>query len=77
MCSIYEVGETDDLQLYLVMPLYDGETLRQRIDRGPLPIAEALDIAGQIARGLAKAHQRGIVHRDVKPSNLMITADAW
>jgi len=77
VCSIYEVGETDDLQLYLVMPLYDGETLRQRIDRGPLPIAEALDIAGQIARGLAKAHQRGIVHRDVKPSNLMITADAW
>jgi len=75
VCSIYEVGETDDLQLYLVMPLYDGETLRQRIDRGPLPIAEALDIAHQIAQGLAKAHQRGIVHRDVKPSNLMITAD--
>ena len=75
ICSIYDVGETSDFQLYLVMPFYGGETLRQRIDRGPLPIAEALGIAAQVAQGLAQTHQRGIVHRDLKPSNLIVTAD--
>lgn len=75
ICSIYEIGETADLQLYLVMPCYDGETLRERIDRGALPIGEALDIASQVAQGLAKAHRSGIIHRDIKPGNLMITAD--
>ncbi len=75
VCSIYEVGETADLQLYLAMPFYEGETLEERIDRGPLGIPEVIDVALQAARGLGKAHQRGIVHRDVKPSNLMITGD--
>jgi tetratricopeptide (TPR) repeat protein len=73
ICSIYEVGETEDRQLYLVMPCYDGETLENRLDRGRMPLSEALDAAGQIARGLARAHQKGIVHRDIKPANLMIT----
>jgi serine/threonine protein kinase len=64
-----------DGQLFLAMPLYDGETLQRRIARGPLAVGEAAGIALQIARGLAKAHDRGIVHRDVKPSNVFVTAD--
>ena len=75
ICSIYEVGETTDQQLYLVMPCYKGESLQDRIARGPLPVSEVLDLAGQIARGLSEAHRNGIVHRDIKPSNLMITGD--
>jgi len=75
ICSIHEVGETEDHQLYLVMPCYDGETLEDRLDRGRMPVPEVLDAAAQIARGLAKAHRQGIVHRDIKPANLMITGD--
>jgi eukaryotic-like serine/threonine-protein kinase len=75
ICTIHEVGETDDGRLYLSMPYYDGETLRRRIERGPLPIEEAIDIAEQIARGLAKAHRGGIVHRDIKPANITVTDD--
>ena len=75
ICTIHEIGETDDGQLFLAMPLYDGETLQQRIARGPLPVAEAVGIAVQVARGLAKAHARGIIHRDIKPSNVLVTSD--
>jgi len=75
ICTIFEVGETADGQLYIVMPCYDGETLRERMERGPLPVPEAMDIAAQIARGLAKAHRQKIVHRDIKPANLMVTTD--
>jgi serine/threonine protein kinase/Tol biopolymer transport system component len=75
VCTIHEVGETEDGRLYLAMPCYDGETLRRRIERGPLSIDEATDIAKQIARGLAKAHRGGIVHRDIKPANLVVTSD--
>ncbi|MFL6200563.1 MAG: serine/threonine-protein kinase, partial [Thermoanaerobaculia bacterium] len=75
ICTIHEVGETEDGQIYLAMPLYDGETLRKRIERGPLTIEDAIDLAEQIARGLSKAHRGGIVHRDVKPANLMVTGD--
>ena len=75
ICTIHEVGETDDGQLYLAMPHYEGEILRQKIERGPLTIDEATDIAQQIARGLAKAHRGGIVHRDIKPANVIVTGD--
>jgi eukaryotic-like serine/threonine-protein kinase len=75
ICTIHEVGETAEGQLFLAMAFYDGETLKQRLERGPLPVAEALHIAVQAARGLAKAHHQGIVHRDIKPANLMITGD--
>lgn len=75
ICTVHEIGETDDGQLYLAMPLYDGETLQRRIARGPLPVGEAVAVAVQMARGLAKAHARGIIHRDVKPSNVLVTGD--
>ncbi|HET9226363.1 MAG TPA: LpqB family beta-propeller domain-containing protein, partial [Thermoanaerobaculia bacterium] len=75
LCTVYDVGETEGHQLYLAMPCYDGETLRRKVERGPLPLPEAMDYALQAAKGLAKAHRQGIVHRDVKPANLMVTGD--
>ena len=75
ICTIHQVGETEDEQLFLVMAYYDGETLAQRIERGPLAVEETTAIALQIARGLAKAHAEGITHRDLKPSNVMLTTD--
>ncbi|HVT15514.1 MAG TPA: protein kinase [Thermoanaerobaculia bacterium] len=75
ICTIHEVGETADGQLFLAMACYDGETLKKRLERGTLPIDVVIDFAAQISRGLAKAHRQGIVHRDVKPANLMITGD--
>jgi TolB-like protein/Flp pilus assembly protein TadD len=76
ICNVHEVGESEDRQLFLAMSYYTGETLRDRLTRsGPLPVTEALDIASQIARGLACAHAAGIVHRDLKPANVMLTPD--
>jgi serine/threonine protein kinase/Tol biopolymer transport system component len=75
VCTIFEVGETADGQLYIAMPCYEGETLRDRLERGALPVDEAADVAAQIARGLAKAHRQRIVHRDIKPANLILTTD--
>jgi class 3 adenylate cyclase/tetratricopeptide (TPR) repeat protein len=75
ICTIYEAGETDDGQLFLAMPYYDGETLKRRLQGGALPLDEALRIALQVARGLARAHELGIVHRDIKPANLMLTSE--
>jgi TolB-like protein/Tfp pilus assembly protein PilF len=75
VCNIHEIDETEDGRLFIAMACYEGETLRERIARGPLPLAEALDIAQQVAQGLAKAHGQGIIHRDVKPANVFITTD--
>ena len=75
ICTIHEINETDDGQLYLVMAHYEGETLKERIARGPLKLDNAIDIATQVGEGLAKAHAAGIVHRDIKAANLMVTAD--
>ena len=72
ICTIYEINETDDGQLYLVMAYYEGETLKERIGRGALAVDDAVDIATQVGRGLAEAHGAGIVHRDIKPANLLI-----
>jgi hypothetical protein len=72
ICTLYDVGEHDGIA-FLVMELLEGETLAARIERGPLPIAETLAIAIQIADALDKAHRAGIVHRDLKPANVMLT----
>ena len=73
ICTIHEIDETADGQLYLVMAYYEGETLKQKIARSPLVLQEALDVAIQVGQGLASAHAAGIVHRDIKPANLIVT----
>ncbi|GLC27780.1 bifunctional serine/threonine-protein kinase/formylglycine-generating enzyme family protein [Roseisolibacter agri] len=75
VCVVHEIGETDDARPFIAMALYEGETLKQRLARGRLTVDEATDVAVQIARGLAAAHARGIVHRDVKPGNVMLTPE--
>jgi serine/threonine protein kinase/tetratricopeptide (TPR) repeat protein len=75
ICTVYEVGETNEGQLFIAMACYEAETLKKRIEGGPMPVNEATDIATQVGQGLAKAHEKGIVHRDIKPANIMITAE--
>jgi serine/threonine protein kinase len=72
VAAVYDIDEWNG-QLFIAMPYYDGETLEQRIGRGPLPIEEAARIAGEIASGLAATHRAGLVHRDLKPANIMCT----
>ena len=73
ICTVYEIGETEDKQLFIAMACYEGESLREKIQRGLLRSDKAIEIAVQVARGMAKAHQKGIVHRDIKPANILIT----
>ncbi|HBL29536.1 MAG TPA: hypothetical protein DD490_22100 [Acidobacteria bacterium] len=75
VATLYEIGESEGGRTFLSLAFYDGETLRQKLDRGPLPPSEAVDVARQIARGLAAAHRRQIVHRDVKPANVVVLPD--
>jgi Tol biopolymer transport system component len=71
ICTLYDVGETDG-SAYLVLEHLEGETLAERLTRGPLPVADTLVIASQVAEALDKAHRQGIVHRDLKPANVFL-----
>ena len=74
--TIHEIGEAEGLP-YIVMELVEGETLRKAMGDARLPTRRVLDVAAQIAEGLAKAHAAGIVHRDLKPENVMLTPDGF
>ena len=73
--AVYQMATQDGVS-YLVEELLDGETLRERLRRGPIPLRKAIDYAVQIANGLASAHDKGIIHRDLKPENLFLTKDS-
>jgi len=72
ICVIHEIGESDE-RPYIAMEYVEGETLRDKIKRGPIKPDEALTITGQVAAGLAEAHRKGIIHRDIKSANIMVT----
>ena len=72
ICTLYDVGTQDD-RAYLVMEYLEGETLAERLSRGPLPIKKVLAYAIQIADGLDATHRQGLIHRDLKPGNIMLT----
>jgi Tol biopolymer transport system component len=72
--AIYDIGQQEGTD-YVVSELLDGQTLRARLGEAPLPQHRALDYAAQVARGLAAAHEHGVVHRDLKPENLFVTRD--
>src|SRR4029079_9693408 len=73
ICTIFDVGETPDGQVFLVMELLQGETLQQRLTGGPFDLAALADTAIALADALDAAHAAGIVHRDVKPANILLT----
>jgi len=73
ICTLYDIGHEEGLE-YLVMEYLEGETLAERIKRGPIPTDEVLRIASEIADALDKAHGQGLIHRDLKPANVMLTA---
>ncbi len=75
VATIYQVGESADGRYFIAMPRYEGEALRARLARGPLPLEGALAIARAVASGLAAAHRAGLVHRDVTAGNIFLTAD--
>lgn len=74
VATLYGLESSDGIQ-FLVMELVGGETLAERIDRGPIPLEEALPLAVQITEALEAAHEKGIIHRDLKPANIKLTED--
>ena len=75
ICAIHEISNTDDDQIFIAMACYEGETLKERMEKGRIKTNEAIDIVTQIAQGLAKAHEKGIAHRDIKPANVFVTKE--
>ena len=75
ICTIHEINETEDGQLFICMDYYEGKSLKERLEYGKLELNEALDITIQICEGLKNAHEKNIVHRDIKPANIFITND--
>jgi serine/threonine protein kinase len=75
ICTIHEINETEDGQLFICIDYYEGESLKERLRRGELELNEALDITLQVCEGLKKAHEKNIIHRDIKPANIFITKD--
>ncbi len=75
ICTIHDFGETKEGDLFIVMSYLPGDNLRLRLEKGPLSLKQAVNIAEQVALGLAKAHSMGIVHRDIKPANIMLLPD--
>jgi len=73
ICAIHEIDETGDGQMFIAMGFYQGQTLKDKIEKRPLPIDEAINITIQIAEGLNKAHKKEIIHRDIKSANILIT----
>jgi serine/threonine protein kinase len=71
ICTVYDVDLTSS-QPFIVMELLEGESLKDRLARGPLPFQELLDMAVQVAEALEAAHSQGIVHRDIKPGNIFL-----
>ena len=74
ICAVHDLQESDGIH-FMVMPLIEGDTLADRIARGPIPVEEALPIFAQIAEALEAAHEQGIIHRDLKPGNIKVSAD--
>src|SRR5947209_10815476 len=72
ICSVYEVGEADGHR-FIAMQYVEGEALDRRLKRAPLELKDALSIASEVADALADAHTHGVIHRDVKPANIIIT----
>jgi len=72
ICTVYEIGEEEN-QYFIAMECIEGQSLKQKILKGPLDQGEALDIAIQVAEGLEEAHRKGIIHRDIKPANIFVT----
>lgn len=73
ICTIHEIDETPDSQIFICMAYYKGDSLKERLKHEPLKVKEVIDIASQVAKGLGRAHQAGMIHRDIKPANIMIT----
>ncbi len=74
ICTLHDIGRQEETS-YMVMELIEGETLASRIEKGPIPLDQALKLATQIADALDRAHRAGVTHRDVKPQNIMLTRD--
>ncbi|WP_412069163.1 protein kinase domain-containing protein [Rubrivirga sp. IMCC43871] len=74
VAAVHEIGQADDGRLYIAMAYVEGPSLRERLEGGPLPVAEAVAVARRLAEGLGAAHRAGVVHRDVKPSNVLLAA---